>query len=68
MHRLLDVIAGRKDPAGLRQGTVRVNGKAVTSELRLSSAYVVQVGKDTCKVPYLITLVFLRYLFNFVLG
>uniref|UniRef100_A0A3B5LC41 ABC transporter domain-containing protein n=1 Tax=Xiphophorus couchianus TaxID=32473 RepID=A0A3B5LC41_9TELE len=39
---LLDVIAGRKDPAGLRQGTVRVNGKAVTSELRLSSAYVVQ--------------------------
>ncbi|XP_032417811.1 broad substrate specificity ATP-binding cassette transporter ABCG2b isoform X1 [Xiphophorus hellerii] len=39
---LLDVIAGRKDPAGLRQGIVRVNGKAVTSELRLSSAYVVQ--------------------------
>ncbi|XP_022593790.1 ATP-binding cassette sub-family G member 2-like [Seriola dumerili] len=39
---LLDVIAGRKDPAGLRQGTVLVNGKAVTSELRLSSAYVVQ--------------------------
>ncbi|XP_017158524.1 broad substrate specificity ATP-binding cassette transporter ABCG2b isoform X2 [Poecilia reticulata] len=39
---LLDVIAGRKDPAGLRQGTVQVNGKAVTSELRLSSAYVVQ--------------------------
>ncbi|MEQ2183106.1 hypothetical protein GOODEAATRI_029223, partial [Goodea atripinnis] len=39
---LLDVIAGRKDPAGLRQGTVQVNGKPVTSELRLSSAYVVQ--------------------------
>ncbi|XP_015244997.1 PREDICTED: ATP-binding cassette sub-family G member 2-like [Cyprinodon variegatus] len=39
---LLDVIAGRKDPAGLRQGTVQVNGKTVTSELRLSSAYVVQ--------------------------
>ncbi|KAM9315196.1 broad substrate specificity ATP-binding cassette transporter ABCG2b [Pholidichthys leucotaenia] len=39
---LLDVIAGRKDPAGLRKGTVLVNGKAVTSELRLSSAYVVQ--------------------------
>ncbi|XP_054912476.1 broad substrate specificity ATP-binding cassette transporter ABCG2b [Poeciliopsis prolifica] len=39
---LLDVIAGRKNPAGLRQGTVQVNGKAVTSELRLSSAYVVQ--------------------------
>ncbi|XP_040002494.1 broad substrate specificity ATP-binding cassette transporter ABCG2b [Xiphias gladius] len=39
---LLDVIAGRKDPAGLRQGNVLVNGKAVTPELRLSSAYVVQ--------------------------
>uniref|UniRef100_A0A3B5AWZ9 ATP-binding cassette sub-family G member 2-like n=1 Tax=Stegastes partitus TaxID=144197 RepID=A0A3B5AWZ9_9TELE len=39
---LLDVIAGRKDPAGLRQGTVLVDGKAVTSKLRLSSAYVVQ--------------------------
>ncbi|XP_061535739.1 broad substrate specificity ATP-binding cassette transporter ABCG2b [Phycodurus eques] len=39
---LLDVIAGRKDPAGLRQGSVLVDGKVVTSELRLSSAYVVQ--------------------------
>ncbi|TDH15741.1 hypothetical protein EPR50_G00013110 [Perca flavescens] len=39
---LLDVIAGRKDPAGLKQGKVLVDGKAVTSELRLSSAYVVQ--------------------------
>ncbi|XP_034087315.1 broad substrate specificity ATP-binding cassette transporter ABCG2b isoform X1 [Gymnodraco acuticeps] len=39
---LLDVIAGRKDPAGLRQGQVLVAGKAVTSDLRLSSAYVVQ--------------------------
>ncbi|XP_013866836.1 broad substrate specificity ATP-binding cassette transporter ABCG2b [Austrofundulus limnaeus] len=39
---LLDVIAGRKDPAGLRQGQVLVNGRLVTSELRLSSAYVVQ--------------------------
>ncbi|XP_019958192.2 broad substrate specificity ATP-binding cassette transporter ABCG2b isoform X1 [Paralichthys olivaceus] len=39
---LLDVIAGRKDPAGLRQGNVLVGGKAVTSELRLCSAYVVQ--------------------------
>ncbi|XP_077461322.1 broad substrate specificity ATP-binding cassette transporter ABCG2b [Stigmatopora argus] len=39
---LLDVIAGRKDPTGLRQGTVLVDGKAVTSKLRLSSAYVVQ--------------------------
>lgn len=42
-HRLLDVIAGRKDPAGLRQGSVLVDGKVVTSKLRLSSAYVVQV-------------------------
>lgn len=41
--RLLDVLAGRKDPAGLRQGKVLVDGKVVTSELRLSSAYVVQV-------------------------
>ncbi|XP_010731967.3 broad substrate specificity ATP-binding cassette transporter ABCG2b isoform X1 [Larimichthys crocea] len=39
---LLDVIAGRKDPAGLRQGKVLVDGKVVTSDLRLSSAYVVQ--------------------------
>ncbi|XP_056265655.1 broad substrate specificity ATP-binding cassette transporter ABCG2b [Pseudoliparis swirei] len=39
---LLDVIAGRKNPAGLRQGKVMVDGKAVSSELRLSSAYVVQ--------------------------
>ncbi|XP_057699555.1 broad substrate specificity ATP-binding cassette transporter ABCG2b [Corythoichthys intestinalis] len=39
---LLDVIAGRKDPAGLRQGSVLVDGKTVTSELRLTSAYVVQ--------------------------
>ncbi|XP_054634709.1 broad substrate specificity ATP-binding cassette transporter ABCG2b isoform X4 [Dunckerocampus dactyliophorus] len=39
---LLDVIAGRKDPAGLRQGSVRVDGRLVTSDLRLSSAYVVQ--------------------------
>ncbi|GLD52122.1 broad substrate specificity ATP-binding cassette transporter ABCG2b [Lates japonicus] len=39
---LLDLIAGRKDPAGLRQGNVLVDGKTVTSDLRLSSAYVVQ--------------------------
>ena len=43
--RLLDVVAGRKDPAGLRQGKVLIDGKAVISELRLSSAYVVQVDK-----------------------
>lgn len=46
LQRLLDVIAGRKDPAGLRQGQVLVDGKVVTSELRLSSAYVVQVSTD----------------------
>lgn len=39
---LLDVIAGRKDPRGLREGSVLVDGRVVTSELRLSSAYVVQ--------------------------
>ncbi|KAK9540663.1 hypothetical protein VZT92_003102 [Zoarces viviparus] len=39
---LLDVIAGRKDPAGLKQGKIMVDGKAVSSDLRLSSAYVVQ--------------------------
>ncbi|XP_041960187.1 broad substrate specificity ATP-binding cassette transporter ABCG2b [Alosa sapidissima] len=39
---LLDVIAGRKDPRGLRGGQVLVDGQQVTSELRLSSAYVVQ--------------------------
>lgn len=41
--RLLDVIAGRKDPRGLRSGQVLVDNKLVTSELRLISAYVVQV-------------------------
>lgn len=41
--RLLDVIAGRKNPVGLKHGLVLVDGRAVTSELRLSSAYVVQV-------------------------
>ncbi|XP_051993208.1 broad substrate specificity ATP-binding cassette transporter ABCG2-like [Xyrauchen texanus] len=39
---LLDVIAGRKDPRGLRSGQVLVDNKVVTSELRLMSAYVVQ--------------------------
>ncbi|CAL9700073.1 unnamed protein product [Knipowitschia caucasica] len=39
---LLDVLAGRKDPQGLREGRVLVDGQPVTSELRLSSAYVVQ--------------------------
>ncbi|KAM9455084.1 broad substrate specificity ATP-binding cassette transporter ABCG2b [Clarias gariepinus] len=39
---LLDVIAGRKDPRGLRSGQVLVDNKLVTSDLRLMSAYVVQ--------------------------
>ncbi|KAM3864638.1 broad substrate specificity ATP-binding cassette transporter ABCG2b [Diretmus argenteus] len=39
---LLDVIAGRKNPAGLQQGKVLVDGRVVTSDLRLTSAYVVQ--------------------------
>uniref|UniRef100_A0AAQ5X290 ABC transporter domain-containing protein n=1 Tax=Amphiprion ocellaris TaxID=80972 RepID=A0AAQ5X290_AMPOC len=39
---LLDVIAGRKDPAGLHHGSILVDGKVVTAKLRLSSAYVVQ--------------------------
>uniref|UniRef100_A0A8C9TW52 ATP-binding cassette, sub-family G (WHITE), member 2b n=1 Tax=Scleropages formosus TaxID=113540 RepID=A0A8C9TW52_SCLFO len=39
---LLDVIAGRKDPQGLCSGEVLVDSKVVTSDLRLSSAYVVQ--------------------------
>ncbi|XP_045546468.1 broad substrate specificity ATP-binding cassette transporter ABCG2 isoform X1 [Salmo salar] len=39
---LLDVIAGRKDPAGLKFGQVLVDAKMVDSDLRLISAYVVQ--------------------------
>ncbi|XP_066516632.1 broad substrate specificity ATP-binding cassette transporter ABCG2b [Hoplias malabaricus] len=39
---LLDIIAGRKDPCGLRSGHVLVDNNVVTSELRLMSAYVVQ--------------------------
>uniref|UniRef100_A0AAZ3P6U4 ABC transporter domain-containing protein n=1 Tax=Oncorhynchus tshawytscha TaxID=74940 RepID=A0AAZ3P6U4_ONCTS len=39
---LLDVIAGRKDPAGLKFGQVLIDGKMVDSDLRLISAYVVQ--------------------------
>uniref|UniRef100_A0A8C9WJT8 ATP-binding cassette, sub-family G (WHITE), member 2c n=1 Tax=Scleropages formosus TaxID=113540 RepID=A0A8C9WJT8_SCLFO len=41
-YSLLDVIAGRKDPKGLRSGQVMVENAVVTSDLRLSSAYVVQ--------------------------
>lgn len=37
------MIAGRKDPHGLRSGQVLVDNKVVTSDLHLMSAYVVQV-------------------------
>ncbi|KAI4874092.1 hypothetical protein NFI96_016337 [Prochilodus magdalenae] len=39
---LLDVIAGRKDPKGLKSGHVLVDNEVVTSSLRHCSAYVVQ--------------------------
>ncbi len=46
VFRLLDVIAGRKDPKGLKSGQVLVDNTIVTSDLRLCSAYVVQVGRQ----------------------
>uniref|UniRef100_H3AMB7 ATP-binding cassette, sub-family G (WHITE), member 2b n=1 Tax=Latimeria chalumnae TaxID=7897 RepID=H3AMB7_LATCH len=42
---LLDVIAGRKDPKGLKSGQVLVDGQLVMNNLCLRSAYVVQ---DDC--------------------
>ncbi|XP_076831083.1 broad substrate specificity ATP-binding cassette transporter ABCG2c isoform X2 [Brachyhypopomus gauderio] len=39
---LLDVLAGRKDPKGLKAGQVLVDNSVVTSSIRLSTAYVVQ--------------------------
>jgi len=44
------VIAGRKDPRGLRSGQVLVDNKVVTSDLRLMSAYVVQVRMQNLTV------------------
>ncbi len=44
------MIAGRKDPHGLRSGQVLVDNKVVTSDLRLMSAYVVQVRMQNCIV------------------
>lgn len=41
--RLLDVIAGRKDPKGLRSGQVLVDSEIVNADMRMRSAYVVQV-------------------------
>jgi len=40
------VIAGRKDPKGLKSGQVLVDNAIVTSDLRLCSAYVVQVRRQ----------------------
>nr|XP_014428212.1 ATP-binding cassette sub-family G member 2-like [Pelodiscus sinensis] len=39
---LLDVLAGWKDPKGLRNGQIFMDGKAVNSKLHLCSAYIVQ--------------------------
>lgn len=39
---LLDVLAKRKDPKGLKEGVVLVDGKAVGDDFRLMSGYVVQ--------------------------
>ncbi|KAK6481899.1 broad substrate specificity ATP-binding cassette transporter ABCG2-like [Huso huso] len=39
---LLDVIAGRKDPKGLRSGQVLVDSEIVNADMRMRSAYVVQ--------------------------
>ncbi|KAK1164718.1 broad substrate specificity ATP-binding cassette transporter ABCG2-like [Acipenser oxyrinchus oxyrinchus] len=39
---LLDVIAGRKDPKGLRTGQVLVDSEIVNADMRMRSAYVVQ--------------------------
>uniref|UniRef100_A0A4W4FE15 ABC transporter domain-containing protein n=1 Tax=Electrophorus electricus TaxID=8005 RepID=A0A4W4FE15_ELEEL len=39
---LLDVLAGRKDPKGLKSGQVLVDNSIMTTRIRLSAAYVVQ--------------------------
>ncbi|XP_067876390.1 broad substrate specificity ATP-binding cassette transporter ABCG2-like [Heterodontus francisci] len=39
---LLDVLANRKDPKGLKSGQVRLNGQPLGSHFNLQSAYVVQ--------------------------
>lgn len=56
--RLLDILACRKDPAGLTEGRVLMDGKAVTSDLRLSSAYVVQVNSSNAGTRLFIYLFF----------
>ncbi|XP_032651091.1 broad substrate specificity ATP-binding cassette transporter ABCG2-like [Chelonoidis abingdonii] len=39
---LLDVLAGWKDPKGLRSGQIFMDGKSVNSQFHLCSAYIVQ--------------------------
>ncbi len=52
------MIAGRKDPHGLRSGQVLVDNKDVTSDLRLMSAYVVQVRMQNCTVSSTVSSMF----------
>ena len=47
LHSLLDILAGRKDKAGLT-GTVLINGTPQPEDFRLISGYVVQVGGCVC--------------------
>ena len=44
IFRLLDVLAQRKDPFGLKDGLVLLNGEKPPNDFRLMSGYVVQVG------------------------
>jgi len=43
LFSLLDVLAQRKDPAGLKEGYVLMNGEKTPLDFRLMSGYVVQV-------------------------
>jgi len=45
-YRLLDILADRKDPAGL-SGLVRINGQPLPSNFKRLSGYVVQVLQIT---------------------
>ena len=42
-NRLLDVLAKRKDPKGLKKGSVLVDDQLMKDDFRLMSGYVVQV-------------------------
>ena len=54
-YRLLDILAGRKDPAGLT-GHVLINGRPLPSNFKRISGYVVQVletmKKKFCLILY----------------